>query len=53
VEILPEEVKVEPAAFEKIGEERTFEVDNVPPKLFKREIVGRSSGVRPSVPSRP
>lgn len=39
VEIVPEEVKVEPAAFEKIGEERTFEVDVVPPKLFKREIV--------------
>lgn len=39
VEILPEEVKAEPAAFEKIGEERTFEVDIVPPKLVKREIV--------------
>ena len=39
VVIEPEEVKAQPAAFEKIGEERTFEVDVVPPKLFKREIV--------------
>lgn len=39
VEIVPDEVKAEPAAFEKIGEERTFEVDVVPPRLFKREIV--------------
>jgi len=37
--IEPDEVKAEPQAFEKIGEERTFEVDVVPPKLFKREIV--------------
>jgi transposase len=39
VEIIPEEVKAQPDAFEKIGEERTFEVDVVPPKLFKREFV--------------
>jgi len=39
VEIIPEEVKAAPEAFVKIGEERTFEVDIVPPKLFKREIV--------------
>lgn len=39
VVIEPAEVKAEPQAFEKIGEERTFEVDVVPPKLFKREIV--------------
>lgn len=39
IEIVPDEVKAEPAAFEKIGEERTFEVDIVPPKLFKRELV--------------
>lgn len=39
IEIVPDEVKAEPTAFEKIGEERTFEVDVVPPKLFKREIV--------------
>jgi transposase len=35
----PAEVQAEPAAFERIGEERTFEIDVVPPKLFKREIV--------------
>lgn len=39
VVIEPAEVQVEPAAYEKIGEERTFEVDVVPPQLFKREIV--------------
>lgn len=39
VEILPDEVKAEPGAYERIGEEKTFEVDVVPPKLFKREIV--------------
>ena len=39
VTIEPEEVKAAPAAYEKIGEEKTFEVDITPPKLFKREIV--------------
>lgn len=39
IEIIPEPVRAEPDAFEKIGEERTFEVDVVPPQLFKREIV--------------
>lgn len=39
VTLVPEEVQAEPAAFEQIGAERTFEVDVVPPKLFKREIV--------------
>jgi transposase len=39
IEIVPEEVKADPQHFEKIGEERTFEVDVVPPQLFKREIV--------------
>lgn len=39
IEIVPEPVRAEPEAFERIGEERTFEVDVVPPKLFKREIV--------------
>jgi transposase len=39
VVIEPEEVKLEPEAFEKIGEEKTFEVDITPPKLFKREII--------------
>jgi transposase len=37
--IEPEEVKANPEAFERIGEERTFEVDIVPPQAFKREIV--------------
>ena len=39
VVIEPEEVKAQPEAFEKIGEERTFEIDVVPPRIFKREIV--------------
>ncbi|MEZ5276506.1 MAG: IS66 family transposase [Opitutaceae bacterium] len=39
VVIEPEEVEADPAAFEQIGEERTFEVDIVPPQLFKREII--------------
>jgi transposase len=39
VVIEPEEVKAQPQAFEKIGEERTFEIDVVPPRIFKREIV--------------
>lgn len=39
VEIVPEPVQAEPEAYERIGEERTFEVDVVPPQLFKREIV--------------
>ena len=37
--IVPDEVKAEPEAFEQIGEERTFEVDIVAPRLFRREIV--------------
>jgi transposase len=39
VEIIPEPVKKDPELYERIGEERTFEVDVIPPKLFKREIV--------------
>ena len=39
VEIIPEPVRADPGLYEKIGEERTFEVDLVPPQLFKREIV--------------
>jgi transposase len=39
VVIEPEEVKADPAAYERIGEERTFEIDIVPPEIFKREIV--------------
>jgi transposase len=39
IEIIPEPVRADPSLYEKIGEERTFEVDVVPPQLFKREIV--------------
>lgn len=39
LEIIPEAVRADPGVYEKIGEERTFEVDIVPPQLFKREIV--------------
>ena len=39
VEILPDEVKADPEAWEQISEERTFEVDIVGPRLVKREIV--------------
>jgi transposase len=39
VVIVPSEVKAEPEAFEKISEERSFEVDVTPPQLYKREFV--------------
>ena len=39
IEIIPEPVRADPSLYERIGEERTFEVDLVPPQLFKREIV--------------
>ena len=39
VELVPDEVKGDPGAFERISEERTFEVDIIGPKLVKREIV--------------
>ncbi len=39
VVIEPEEVRRDPELFERIGEERTFEVDLTPPQAFKREIV--------------
>lgn len=39
IEIVPEPVRADPDLYERIGEERTFEVDVVPPQLFKREIV--------------
>jgi transposase len=39
IEIVPEAVKEEPELYERIGEERTFEVDMIEPKLVKREIV--------------
>ncbi|MCR6654384.1 MAG: IS66 family transposase [Opitutus sp.] len=37
--IEPEAVKAEPSLYERIGEECTFEVDVIPPQLFKRQIV--------------
>ena len=39
VELVPAQVKAQPERYKQIGEERTFEVDITPPKLFKREIV--------------
>jgi len=39
IEIVPAAVKAEPELYERIGEERTFEVDVIEPKLVKREIV--------------
>ena len=35
----PRRCRRSPELYEKVGEERTFEVDVTPPKLFKREIV--------------
>ena len=39
VVIVPAEVQADPEAYEKISEQRTFEVDVVAPRLFKREFV--------------
>lgn len=39
VEVVPEPVKADPDLYERIGEERTFEIDLLPAKLVKREIV--------------
>ena len=39
VEIVPDEVKADPLAYEQISVERTFEVELIGPKLVKREIV--------------
>lgn len=39
IEIVPAEVQADPALYERIGEERTFEIDVRPPALVKREIV--------------
>lgn len=39
VVIEPAEVQAQPEAYEKIGEESTFEVDIVQPRLFRRRIV--------------
>lgn len=36
---MPEEVQARPEDYERISEERTFEVDVVPSMLFKRGIV--------------
>ncbi len=38
-ELIPDAVKSDPEAYERIGEEVTFEVKITPPKLWKREIV--------------
>ena len=35
----PAEVQADPDAYERIGEERTFEIDLIPPQVFKREFV--------------
>lgn len=37
VVIEPEEVKAEPDALERIGEERTFEMEITPPQLTNRD----------------
>jgi transposase len=37
--IEPDEVKAAPQAYERISEEKTFEVDVIPPVLYKREII--------------
>lgn len=50
--IEPTEVQAEPEAFERISEERTFEVDVTPPRLFKREFV-RPKYRRKAEPARP
>ena len=39
VEIVPEAVQRDPELYERIGEERTFEIDLAPARLVKREIV--------------
>ena len=39
IEIVPDEVKAQPELYEKISEERTFEVDIVAPQLVKRVII--------------
>ena len=39
VVIEPDEVKAEPQAYEKIAEEKTLELDIIPPRLVKRAII--------------
>ena len=53
LELVPDEVKAEPDAFEQISEERTFEVELIGPKLVKRVIVRpkfRRKGERDQAP---
>lgn len=52
VEIGPEAVRAGPALCEKIGEERTFEVDVTPPQLFKRVIRAAEVPAPPGSPPR-
>jgi hypothetical protein len=44
--IEPKEVLAEPGAFEQISEERTFEVDVTPPRMFKRDGAKRRRACR-------
>lgn len=39
IELIPDEVKAQPELYEKISEERTFEVDIIAPQLVKRVII--------------
>jgi len=39
VELIPEQVKADPEAWVRIGQEETFEIDITAPKLFKRRII--------------
>ena len=39
VELVPAAVRQDPDLYERIGEERTFEIDLVPARLVKRELV--------------
>jgi transposase len=39
IELIPVQVQADPDLYERIGEETTFEVDIVPPRLFKRVFV--------------
>lgn len=39
IEVIPAEVQAAPENYERIGEERTFEIDVRQPRLVKREIV--------------
>jgi len=39
IELLPEPVRKDPGLYERIGEERSFEVELIPARLVKREFV--------------